>query len=151
MNRMFCALGLAVLVANPAAFGESTPPITYYVQLVWGTNQQAPERAPFRAVGQKLKRRLSRCFRWTNYWEINSQAVTVAAGTVQKVTLSQDCKIEIQSTSSTTREVRLYRNDKLVRKSRADVRSNGMSIHGGDTTADGAWFVVIRRDKPRYP
>jgi hypothetical protein len=64
--------------------------------------------------------------------------------------MSPNCRIEVQLISPDSREVRIFRDGRLVRKSRADARSDGISIHGGDTKADGAWFVVVRRDKPEH-
>ena len=147
MNR-FLPLGLLAAFGILAVAGADHAPVKYYVQLIWGTNGEKPPECPFRAVGPRLEKKLSRVFQWKHYWEVNCQEVTVSKGKLGKLRLSDKCQVEIEFVSDQLREVRLYGKGKHVESSRRPIDRKGMSIHGGGTQVGDSWFVVIREDKP---
>jgi hypothetical protein len=163
MNRCFYLFSLALTLSAGAVWSaEDKSPAkdlsaTYYVQLVLGTNQDKPPDAKYKAVGPTLSKQLSGVFQWKSYWEANRKDVGVKSGKASRVRLSKDCEVEIEfitsSTSATTttnREIRLFRKGTLVCKSKREIGSKKMSILGGDATDGSSWFVVVRRDEPQY-
>jgi hypothetical protein len=62
MNRPLCLLLLALVSANTVANAEEDS-VTYYIQLLCGTNQEKIENTRAKEVGPNLKRRLSPVFR----------------------------------------------------------------------------------------
>ena len=124
------------------------PPLTYYVQLIRGTDQDRVQEAAWKPIGQKLSSRLAPVFRWKNYWEVHLEAIPVLAKKVKRYRLSDVREVEIQLVNPAEIEIRLYLKGRLMEKSRQLVRTH-MGIIGGDRIGDESWFVVVRRDKPQ--
>ena len=124
------------------------PPLTYYVQLIRGTDQDRVQEAAWKPIGQKLSSRLAPVFRWKNYWEVHREAIPVLAKKVKRYRLSDVREVEIQLVNPAEIEIRLYLKGRLMEKSRQLVRTH-MGIIGGDRIGDESWFVVVRRDKPQ--
>jgi len=125
-------------------------PLTYYVQLVRGTDQEHGREAAWKPIGPKLANRLSPVFRWRNYWEVSCQSVSVENGKVSRCHLSDIREVEIALINPSEIEIKLYLKDVLMEKSRQLARTH-MAIMGGDRTKDESWFVIVRREKPQYP
>src|SRR5438874_644549 len=77
------------------AEGQAIAPITYYVQLIRGTDQQHRPEATWKPIGPNLSNRLSP-FRWKNYWEVNRQVAAVEKGKVSRCRLSAEREVEIE-------------------------------------------------------
>jgi hypothetical protein len=122
-------------------------PVTFYVQLLRGTNEEKSEDIKIKEVGPKLRKKLSPVFRWKNYWEVSRTAVTVGKGKTGRVQLPNSHALEIELLNPAESEVRLYLNGALRRKSRQPIH-NRTTIMGGDNN-DDCWFVVVRRDPPQ--
>jgi len=122
-------------------------PVTFYVQLLRGTNEEKTEDIKIKEVGPKLRKKLSPVFRWKNYWEVSRTTVTVGKGKAGRIQLPNAHALEIELLNPAESEVRLYLNGALRRKSRQPIH-NRMTIMGGDNN-DDCWFVVVRRDPPQ--
>ena len=103
--------------------------------------------AGWKPIGPELNKRLSNVFRWSEYYEVAREQVSVEPGKPAKVRLSGSRDVAISFQSPTEMEVRLYRDGTLVRKAKRKVKQQ-MTIMGGDSNMAEAWFVVVRRDKP---
>jgi len=122
-------------------------PVTFYVQLLRGTNEEKTEDIKDKEIGPKLRKKLSPVFRWKNYWEVSRTSVTVGKGKAGRIQLPNAHALEIELLNPAESEVRLYLNGSLRRKSRQLIH-NRMAIMGGDNN-DDCWFVVVRRDPPQ--
>jgi hypothetical protein len=74
----------------------------------------------------------------------------VAQGRPARLQVTKERKLEVAFVSPTQREVRLYHNDKLARKSKRPISNTSMFIHAWDGDRSQTWFVVIRLDQPQY-
>src|SRR5262245_62762345 len=108
MSRLFCLLLLAASSTQADAWGEGAQPLTYYIQLIRGSDQEHRHEAAWKPIGPKLSNRLSPVFRWKNYWEVNCQAVAVERGRVKRCRLSDVRDVEIERISPAEIEIRLY-------------------------------------------
>ncbi len=138
---------LIALFSLSGAVIAGDDPVTFYVQLLRGTNEEKTEDIKVKEVGPKLRKKLSPVFRWKNYWEVSRTAVTVGKGKTGRVQLPNAHALEIELLNPAESEVRLYLNGSLRRKSRQLIH-NRMTIMGGDNN-DDCWFVVVRRDPPQ--
>jgi hypothetical protein len=146
MKRYAFVLMLGLL-ALPGPSSEKVNSHLYYAQLIRGTDSAAPVQPHWKPIGSKLSHRLSPLFRWKHYWEVNRLAIAVEDHKPRKARLSSEREVEILLQPPKIAEVRLYRNGELQRASRQRL-DTAMFIMGGERTADEAWFVVVRRDKP---
>src|SRR5665213_3068884 len=90
------ALMLLVLMLG-LAVGQSAgaPGVTFYVQLVRGSDADAPPTAEAQLIGAKLGQRLHGVFKWKNYWEIKREAVTLKTGEKVRKRMSAQQEVEI--------------------------------------------------------
>ena len=147
-TRVFDLLLLAAMGLSALTLQAQTQPLTYYIQLIRGTDQEYRQEATWKPIGPKLAKRLSPVFRWKHYWEVNLQEVVVEKGKVSRCRLSDVRDVEIEMPNASEIEIRLYLKGKIMEKSR-QLTSTHMAIMGGERTRDESWFVVVRRDKPQ--
>jgi len=144
MKSLFSFLVLLGVSAVCLADGE---PVTFYAQVIRGTDQEKPSQASWKPVGPKLSSRLCPKFRWSHYWEVKRQTISVQPGKPARIKATPDREIEIELRGSGESEIRLYSAGKLVRKSRQPIDAK-MTIMGGGWEQSESWFIVVRRDKP---
>jgi hypothetical protein len=131
-------LGVFGLV-QAAMAGENT----FQVQLIWGTNGERPKDKPMKDVDSKLQDKLKGVFKWTNYYEVNRNSLSIPKESSQKLKLSDKCEIQVQDLGSSRIEVRLFGEGKLVVKKAQKVTPGEMIILAGDSSDNTAWFVVL--------
>lgn len=136
----------ALLAATHVAAGASAGGITFYLQLVQGTDTDTPPAAGATLVGSALGKRLQ-MFRWKNYWEIKRQSVQLKAGARTRLRMTRQRDVEIELTTPTDMTVCIYVDGRLTRK-RAQPADTAFYIAGGDNEVAQSWFIVVRRDKP---
>lgn len=120
---------------------------TFYVQLIRGSNDDAPPEPGSRPIGRKVARHLRSALNWKNYWELNRQQVAVCCGNTRRVSLSKDRSVEIELTKRGCRRVTALENGRIVQRTMRPV-GEGMTVIGGERDQQSAWFIVVRRDQP---
>lgn len=121
-------------------------------QLIWGTNDTKPKDGKCRDLDDALKGRLSRVFKWKNYFEIKDESITVVPGETRRVRMSDKCELELKLVDDFTLEVKLFGEGKLtktVRQSVQALRQGELAILAGDSKEKfgDAWFVVLSLPK----
>src|SRR5436309_14637721 len=116
-------------------FLNGTPPAehpsnTFYVQLVRGTNDDAPPQPGSHPVGIKVARHLRAALHWRNYWEVNRQQVAVCSGKTARICLSRERTVEIDLTNRNRRRVTAFENGKVVQRTLRPT-GEGMTLIGG--------------------
>ena len=145
MNRVGLLVVSLFLAVAPA---HATDRATFYVQVIWGTDQNKPVGSHHREIGPKLSGKLSPVFRWKHYWETERKKIQVDPAKVTKVQLANQRTLEIEKLKSGEMEVRLFRRTGLVTKSRQPVNGR-MHILGGEDSSKDSFFVVVRSDEPK--
>ncbi|HEY3855584.1 MAG TPA: hypothetical protein VGO67_14430 [Verrucomicrobiae bacterium] len=142
-------VGLAAsLMLGSSAVGASKDGVTFYIQLVQGTDADMPPATGATLIGDALNRRLQ-MFRWKNYWEIQRQTVELSSGAKVRRHVMRNHDIEISLPTPTDMTVSIYLDGKLTRK-RAQPVDTAFYIAGGDNGEKlESWFIVVRRDKPQ--
>lgn len=140
------------LILVPLILGATAPAAAMELelrgQLIWGTNDAKPKDGKCKDIEADLKGRLSRVFKWKNYFEIKDQVIRVNPGTTQRVRMSEKCELELRLVDDFTLEVKLFgegRLAKTVRQSVQSLRQGELSILAGDSKEKfgDAWFVVL--------
>jgi hypothetical protein len=139
---------IAVSVFALAGVAESQErPITYYVQLVRGTDSDQPPQAGSKLVGAKLVEKFHSVFKWKHYWEINQRKVELEPGRTVRVDLGHRREVEIDLRARDQRTVAAFENGKLVDRTIGPTGET-MTLIGGNRDQKSVWFIVVRRDKP---
>jgi hypothetical protein len=126
--------------ANPSE--ASAADLKVEAKLVWGTNEtNSPNHKP---VDSALAKKLSKVFKWHNYFEVNRQIATVPQNQTTNVNMSSKCVLEVKNLGNSRVEVKLIGKGKLVSKNAQTLTPGEDLIVAGDDKNDSAWFVVIR-------
>jgi hypothetical protein len=147
MKQIGLAL-LLLLTGTLPGWSAGAPTLTFYIQLVRGSDQDAPPEPQAQLIGDKLGQRLHGVFKWKNYWEIKREAVALKTGEKARKQMSPQHDVEIALTGPQEMTVSMYSNGKLTRKRKQSVET-GFYIAGGDKDDTQSWFIVVRRDNPQ--
>ncbi len=131
----------------PLRAGE-TQKVTFYVQLIRGSDTDKPEDPTCKPVGAKLGKILRGVFRWKSYCEVKRETVTLAKDKVARLHLTPERELELKLLDPPNTQIRLYHKGQLTRCSHQPI-SDHLCVLGGDSTSGDPWFVVVRRDKPQ--
>ncbi|HUD46516.1 MAG TPA: hypothetical protein VMR33_06785 [Candidatus Baltobacteraceae bacterium] len=137
---------VALLAGAHMAAGASAESITFYLQLVQGTDADTAPAAGATLVGGALGHRLE-MFRWKNYWEVKRQTVQLKTGAKSRRHMTRQRDIEIALPTPTDMTICIYLDGRLTRK-RVQPVNTAFYIAGGDNDGAHSWFIVVRRDKP---
>jgi hypothetical protein len=138
-------LALASVTTVGAADAQT---VTFYVQLIRGSDSDKPEDPACKPVGPKLGKILRGVFRWKNYCEVKRETVSLSKDKVVRVQLTKERGVELKLLDPPNTQIRLYHKGQLTRCSRQPINEH-LCVLGGDSTTGDPWFVVVRRDKPR--
>jgi len=122
--------------------------VTFYVQLIRGSDSDKPDDPACKPVGAKLGKTLRGVFRWKNYCEVKRETVTLAKDEVARLHLTREREVELKLLEPPNTQIRLYHKGQLTRCSHQPINEH-MCVLGGDSSSGDPWFVVVRRDKPR--
>jgi hypothetical protein len=136
----------ALLAGAHLAAGASASGITFYLQLIQGTDADTPPAAGATLVGNSLGHRLQ-AFRWKNYWEIKRQTVELTTGSKIRRQMTGRRDVELARATPTEMTVSIYLDGRLTRR-RAQAVNTAFYIAGGNNDPAQPWFIVVRRDKP---
>jgi hypothetical protein len=134
---------LAVVVWVESSHGGEN--LTVQALLIWGTNDPQSSNPKHKAVDERLALKLRSHCRWTNYFEINRQVVSIPAGKTNSVPMSERCKLEVANLGNDRVEVKLYGQGRPVSSHKERVAIDWPLILSGDAKNGTAWFVVIRK------
>jgi hypothetical protein len=139
---------LACLAPAPAWGSE----LKLRSQLIWGTNDPKPGDGKCGDVDPAIRERLSRVFKWQNYYLVKSLEVTVTPGETPRARMSEKCELEFKLVDDFTLEIKLFGEGKLVktvRQSLQALRQGELAVLAGDSKEKfgDAWFVVISQPR----
>ncbi len=141
---LLALVSLAPLAASSAEQGA----ITYYVQLIRGSDEDTPPEPGSKRVGPKLAETFKPVFKWKTYWEIKCREVALTPGRATRVRLNDEREVHLDLTDPNHRKVAAFQKGALVERTVSPL-GEGMTIIGGDRDKKSAWFIVVRRDKPK--
>jgi hypothetical protein len=149
MKRVFLLLTF-LLFAPPATRAAETQPITFYLQLVRGNNEDKAPVPEARPIGAKLSKKLRAVFKWQYFWELKRDSVCLKAGEKTRRRMSSEREVEVERVNAGQTVVRIYRNGRLtlIEKQTAGAQC---TVVGGEKGGDESWFIVVRRDQPVPP
>lgn len=112
-------------------------------ELIWGTNGEKPADRNLKSVPADLEKRLTRIFKWKQYFIIEHKEFAVSPGHPAKVDMSKECRIEVTRSGGEEFEIQLFGKGQLVVRKRQRIVRGEAVVLGGDDKNDDAWFVVL--------
>jgi hypothetical protein len=115
------------------------------VVLVWGTDDAKSPNPKHKPVDDDLKAQIKKLpLKWRNYFEESRKNVQVGS-TIQKVSLSAKCKVEIKNLGKNMVEVSLIGEGEPVVTRKQALPKGETFFLGGNAPNSTAWLVVIKR------
>src|ERR1051326_1681676 len=90
--KLICLLILAFANMTLIRAAEG-PKVTFYVQLIRGSDTDPPDDPACRPVGPKLGKVLRGVFRWKNYCEVKREIVSLAKDKIVRLHLTPDREV----------------------------------------------------------
>ena len=148
--KVFWLILFVPVVIGTMLFAADTRTVTFYVQLICGSDSDKPLNPDWKPVGPKLNQRLRAVFRWKHYWEVKRESVELNQNHVARLHLTRERDVEVTSYAPPATRIRLYYNGQLTRCQHQPIGEH-MCLLGGDAESGDSWFVTVRRDQPVDP
>jgi len=133
---------LLLLIAGPALAGD----LKLEAQLIWGTNESKSPNPRHKPVEEPVAQKLKELpFKWTHYFEVNRKEFTVSKEESRRVSMSEECEIQVRRLEDEQVELTLYGKGKRVGRVTQKLPKSEMLVLGGNAPNYTAWFVVLRR------
>jgi hypothetical protein len=136
-----------LLIGGPLLRAADAPAVTFFVQLIRGSDEDSPPAPQARLIGARLDHRLHDVFRWKNYWEIKRETVALKTGVKVRKRMSAQRDVEIAWPSARDMTISIYTDGKLTHKQTQSI-DTAFCIAGGDRDVSQPWFIIVRRDNP---
>ncbi len=133
-----------IAMAAPSRVMAAEPVLSVEVRLVWGTDATQSPHADFKKMDPKLAETLRRSFRWSEYYEGKMQKVQAPSQTSQKVTLADDCYVELKNLGKSKIEVKYFSGAKQIGKTVNTLPPQNWLTVGSVDKSNSAKFVMMR-------
>ena len=117
-------------------------------QLIWATNDKDDPNPKHKPVSSDIKEKLSQLpLKWSNYFEVNKEALQIPQGELRKAKLSEKCEVELKYLEGNKVEVALYNRGEPVLKRIQSLAKDEILVLGGNAPNRTAWLVALKRIK----
>lgn len=136
----------AVFLTTALGFSAAAADLKLEAQLIWGTSETKPADPKLKPADAEVRRKLASLpLKWTSYYEVNRQNLTVPSGQTKKSALSDRCAIEVKHLAGDKIEVLLLGKGKEVGKVTQQLPRGEILVLAGNAPAENAWFVTLKR------
>src|SRR6478752_6647185 len=133
---------LCAVIISSAADPKKKPPV-FEVQLLWGTDMTTSPNPAHKPVDADVGKRIQGLpLKFSHYFLVNRNKVTVPLGAEQKVDVSEKCAVKIKNLDQTKFEVTFIGKTKQQTQRTQEFPLHEMLVHGGNAPGSNAWLVV---------
>jgi hypothetical protein len=113
-------------------------------KLIWGTNDDKYSNPKHQRVDGPTSERLSKIFKWKNYFVVNQQTSLIPSRSTKRLQMSKPCALDITEMEADRVEITLFGQGKPLNKMVKPLKKGGETIIiGGEDKNDCAWFIMI--------
>ena len=112
-------------------------------KLVWGTNDKASPDPKHKPLNEEARTNLRKTFKWTNYFVVNRQVITVPSRGTNTLQMSKDCAVEIVELAGSRVTAELIGKGKRLNKTTREFAPGQSFVIAGEDKNETAWFVII--------
>src|SRR5262245_31008571 len=146
-QRLFsCMAGrgfLVFLLLCGSVFEAPAAELKLEAKLIWATNDDKSPDPNHKPVDAATAEKLSKVFKWKNYFVVNRLVKVVPSRGSNRFELSKQCTIEIRELEGPRVEVKLIGEGKEVHKTTKALSKGEWFTYAGDDKNESAWFVII--------
>lgn len=156
-RRVFLAQALACIPVAALAMAAddkaktNTPAASsatedYEVRLIWASNEETSPNPAHKKLDTALTAWLKKSFRWSSYYEVNKNVLSISQNQTKDAKLSDVCTVKMKNLGGGRLEMELWGKGKLV--SKTTEKLDKWIILAGEDKNETAWFVVVRKPLP---
>ena len=139
LSRITISLAILLLI-DSGIVSLKADSITLSSKLVLGTSKQ---QEGSKKVSESIRKRLSKVFKWSNYYELTNKNLTIEDGNTKTTKLSKNASIKVSNRKNGNISVSLFSGGKMLLQKTQRLRSGSYMVLAGKSTGDSAWFIVI--------
>ena len=110
--------------------------------LVLGTDK---EKKSGKKVSGSIRKRLSKVFKWNNYYKLSDKKFSIPDNKTKSAILSKKASIKVSNRKEGKISVSLFSEGKMLIQKSQNLRSGSYMVLAGEATGDSAWFIVISK------
>ena len=110
--------------------------------LVLGTDK---EKKSGKKVSGSIRKRLSKVFKWSNYYKLSDKKFSIPDNKTKSTVLSKKASIKVSNRKEGKISVSLFSEGKMLIQKSQNLRSGSYMVLAGESTGDSAWFIVISK------
>ena len=143
LKSIFAAV---ILLVTMLEFSAAAAELKLEAQLIWGTSETKPADPKLKPADAEVRRKLASLpLKWTNFYEVNRQSLTLAPTETKKSALSDRCAVEVKHLGGDKIEVLLLGKGKEVGKVTQHLPRGEILVLAGNAPAESAWLVTLKR------
>ena len=139
--RAFVVFLLIMGLASPAFAAN----VKVEAKLIWGTNDDHDysKDKKHKRVDDATTAKLRACFKWKNYWEVNSKTSSIPSRGTVALKMSEPCTIKITELEGPKVEIEVVGKGKPVTRAVKPLVKGELTTIGGEDKNGSAWFILI--------
>ena len=110
--------------------------------VVLGTDK---EKKSGKKVSGSILKRLSKVFKWNNYYKLSGKKFSIQDNNDKSNVLSKKESIKVINRKEGKISVSLFSEGKMLIQKSQNLRSGSYMVLAGESTGDSAWFIVISK------
>ena len=110
--------------------------------VVLGTDK---EKKSGKKVSGSIRKRLSKVFKWNNYYKLSGKKFSIPDNKTKSTVLSKKASIKVTNRKEGKISVSLFSEGKMLIQKSQSLRSGSYMVLAGKSTGDSAWFIVISK------
>jgi len=141
LGKFFVFVVIWLFIVSGVASGKADS-IEISARLVVGTSE---EKKGAKKVSDPIRKRLSKVFKWKNYYELSVKKLSIPDGKTKTNKLSKKAYIKVSNRKNGKVSVSLFSKAKILIQKSQTLRVGSYMVLAGDSKGDSAWFIVISK------
>lgn len=141
LGKFFVFVAIWLFVVSGVASGKADS-IEISASLVVGTSK---EKKGSKKVSDPIRKRLSKVFKWRNYYNLSVKQLSIPDDKTKTTKLSKKAFIKVNNRKNGKISVSLFSGGKMLIQKSQTLRTGSYMVLAGDSKGDSAWFIVISK------
>ena len=131
-----------LLFADSGIASDKADSINIKACLVVGASK---EKKGAKKVSEPIRKRLSKVFKWRNYYQLSVKQLSIPDDKTKTTKLSKKASIKVSNRKNGKVSVSLFSGSKMLIQKSQTLRTGSYMVLAGDSKGDSAWFIVISK------
>ena len=141
LGKFSVFIAILLFVDSGIASGKADS-IKISARLVVGASK---EKKGAKKVSELIRKRLSKVFKWRNYYQLSDKKLSIPDNKTKTAKLSKNASIKVSNRNNGRVSVSLFSGGKMLIQKSQMLRTGSYMVLAGKSTGDSAWFIVISK------